>query len=583
MAKIQIKKGIKADLDLGGTTDLDLAELGYCTDTKEIYVGNGVSTTPVGSEILDEDNMVSDSNTKLATQQSIKAYVDGAATPSGLQTIDEGSGDGLAIIGRTSANYGTLGSGAVDLSRSNNTSSVFGATGTYSYAEGFETEASGQYSHAEGIYTVANNSYGHAEGVYTIAKNTGSHAAGLYNIGTSTETIHETGIGINDTTRKNAFEIYDNGTLTAPESTIALIDSRGIKTLITKEYYSAGNVGSATKLETARTIDITGDITATAVAFDGSANIAISAAVNNDSHTHSTYALLNGNFGVNFNANRFYADTTIDCQSTIYAGADNYAGRSLNWGYNNTNSSIIAHYDSGLGSYTKFYSNNTTDNVWCLLIRAASNNKIALSSNGNGYFDGVADAGGADYAEYYEWADGNINEEDRIGVSVIFVEGTDTIRPSLPEDDPSKIIGIVSAMPAIVGNTASLSWGGMTKKDDFGRRVKRVIKLYTFEYEVIAQDESGDTKMHTGTFREDDDPPEGVNEFPLDAVVTEKEEWDINTDYDPNLDYTPREKRVEWDAIGLVGKLRMVKGLPTGDRWIKIRNITDEIEEWLVR
>jgi hypothetical protein len=48
------------------------------------------------------------------------------------------------------------------------------------------------------------------------------------------------------------------------------------------------NAASATKLNTARTIDITGDITATAVAFDGTANIAISAAVNNDSHTHDT-------------------------------------------------------------------------------------------------------------------------------------------------------------------------------------------------------------------------------------------------------------------------------------------------------
>lgn len=46
------------------------------------------------------------------------------------------------------------------------------------------------------------------------------------------------------------------------------------------------NAVSATKLATARTIDIAGDITATAVAFDGTKNITISATVNNDSHTH---------------------------------------------------------------------------------------------------------------------------------------------------------------------------------------------------------------------------------------------------------------------------------------------------------
>ena len=45
---------------------------------------------------------------------------------------------------------------------------------------------------------------------------------------------------------------------------------------------------SATKLATARTIDLTGDVTATAVAFDGTANIALTTAVGNDTHTHDT-------------------------------------------------------------------------------------------------------------------------------------------------------------------------------------------------------------------------------------------------------------------------------------------------------
>ena len=45
---------------------------------------------------------------------------------------------------------------------------------------------------------------------------------------------------------------------------------------------------SATKLATARTIDLTGDVTATAVAFDGTANIALATVVGNDTHTHDT-------------------------------------------------------------------------------------------------------------------------------------------------------------------------------------------------------------------------------------------------------------------------------------------------------
>ena len=48
-------------------------------------------------------------------------------------------------------------------------------------------------------------------------------------------------------------------------------------------------------------------------------------------------------------------------------------------------------------------------------------------------------------------------------------------------------------------------------------------------------------------------------------------------------DYVPRSQRKEWDAVGLMGKLRMLKGQPTGDRWIKMRDVSDTVEEWLVR
>lgn len=73
MAEIKIRRG--ASTELSGVT-LALGELGYTTDTKLLYIGNGVSNTLVGAGILDEDNMSSDSDTNLATQQSIKSYVD---------------------------------------------------------------------------------------------------------------------------------------------------------------------------------------------------------------------------------------------------------------------------------------------------------------------------------------------------------------------------------------------------------------------------------------------------------------------------------------------------------------------------
>ena len=38
------------------------------------------------------------------------------------------------------------------------------------------------------------------------------------------------------------------------------------------------------------------------------------------------------------------------------------------------------------------------------------------------YADGAWNGGGADYAEYFEWSDGNTSAEDRRGISVVLVD-----------------------------------------------------------------------------------------------------------------------------------------------------------------
>ena len=106
------------------------------------------------------------------------------------------------------------------------------------HAEGNNTRAEGYQSHAEGNFTVATGGSSHAEGDHTIALNPASHAQGTYNTGTATDTIHETGIG-SAALRKNAFEIYTDGRLVAPELTQALINTP--KSLVTKEYSDSQN------------------------------------------------------------------------------------------------------------------------------------------------------------------------------------------------------------------------------------------------------------------------------------------------------------------------------------------------------
>ena len=154
-----------------------------------------------------------------------------------------------------------------------------------------------------------------------------------------------------------------------------------------------------------------------------------------------------------------------------------------------------------------------------------------LRGDGNAFADGTFTGGGADYAEYFEWSDGNPSEEDRRGISVV-LDG-DKIRKAVAGEDP---IGVISGNPSIVGDAAWNKWSGKYLRDEFG---------------TYLLDANGDRQL--------------------------------NPAFDPDAEYIPREQRPEWDCVGLMGKLRIRKGQVTGSRWIKMRDISDSVEEWLVR
>ena len=71
------------------TTNLAKGVIWFDTGNNDLYVYNGTSFINVimTDQILDEDNMASDSATKVASQQSIKAYVD-AEISSGVSAIN---------------------------------------------------------------------------------------------------------------------------------------------------------------------------------------------------------------------------------------------------------------------------------------------------------------------------------------------------------------------------------------------------------------------------------------------------------------------------------------------------------------
>ena len=226
--------------------------------------------------------------------------------------------------------------------------------------------------------------------------------------------------------------------------------------------------------------------------------------------------------------------------------------------------------------------------------------EFRLSGDGNGTCDGSWTGGGADYAEYFEWADGNPTSEDRRGVSVVLVG--DKVRPALAGESP---FGVVSANPSAIGDGDIGRWKGKYLRDDYGAPViedyetvewVETVPAVTERHPVVPPIIEGEpvqpiTEWVTVEIEPAhevphsyaaDAVPDGLT-VPEDAVRTTLQRRKINASYDPDQPYIARDDRPEWVTVGLVGKLRMRKGQPVDPRWIKMRDVSETVEEWLIR
>ena len=142
----------------------------------------------------------------------------------------------------------------------------------------------------------------------------------------------------------------------------------------------------------------------------------------------------------------------------------------------------------------------------------------------------------ADYAEYFEWSDGNTQNEDRVGRFVTFDDGK---KIRLANADDSYILGVVSGSPCVIGNGDCDVWTGMIKRDAFGRPI----------YEETPVKES--IMVLVGTeiqLKEEDSYDEHGNPIMEKVPV-------LNPEYDPTRTYIRRSERPEWDPIGMLGVL----------------------------
>jgi Chaperone of endosialidase/Head domain of trimeric autotransporter adhesin len=169
-------------------------------------------------------------------------------SPSQLEKITENSKTGYRLLGRNAANYGNIGTDAVDLSFSNSASTTVGATGDYATAMGHSITASGNYATAMGFITTASGNYSTAMGTSTTASGINSLAMGA---STASSGSVSTAMGSNTTASGSYSTVMGFGSTASGSSSTAMGDN------VTASSYAEVAVGAYNTTYTVGTNGVT--------------------------------------------------------------------------------------------------------------------------------------------------------------------------------------------------------------------------------------------------------------------------------------------------------------------------------------
>lgn len=155
-------------------------------------------------------------------------------------------------------------------------------------------------------------------------------------------------------------------------------------------------------------------------------------------------------------------------------------------------------------------------------------NAYTLDWQGNGTFAGtVSSSTGADYAEYFEWKDGNPNNEDRVGY-IVTLDGDKIVKANTGDD----VLGICSGTAMVLGDSAEWNWSKRYLTDDFGRII---YEDYDVQHEEIKDENTGKV----------------IEEAWTEHIHAPKQ----NPEYDASQPYIKRADRPEWQIVGMMGKI----------------------------
>lgn len=447
------------------------------------------------------------------------------------------------------------------------------ANGNYSHAEGEGTKSNGKASHSEGDYTIANgiashsegyftnthSNYDHAEGYYTNAAGIASHAQGKFS-----STGKENLIGISyikkveeyDPSNPNSKYLY----ITIDKSfTLRSNEFMTIPTLSHErsENLTASDLGTTYKLMVPKMVSQDFEKVlpvGTPIVFTKNSQKEVIA-----THAEGLCTMARGNyshaegFGTITHEESAHSEGFGTIAKGKYSHSQGYRSEANgssshaggyhcnaigNMSFAMGNTSTAAKENScAIGNYVTAYEPNqfvtgtyNAINSDALFVvgngtSAARSNAFRINNAGAVFSKGAYNTSGADYAEMFEWSDGNLNNESRLGYFVTFDAESEKIRIANNEDD--YILGVVSSATAIIGDNYDQHWKGKYLTDKWGN----------IQYQEVNKAEVSDER---GEILE----PARIVKDPM-----------LNPNYDSSKEYIPRTERREWSPIGLLGKL----------------------------
>jgi hypothetical protein len=447
-----------------------------------------------------------------------------------------------ASLGRSHAEgYRTLAAGDAAHGEGNGTKAIgagahsegyqTNAMGTGAHSEGYQTNASDTGAHAEGRQTYARGKYSHAQGLKTGAYGHLSHAEGMGSLAGGTVAPAYQISSVNNTTKVITFTVDPSYVGFTVGKRVGLMTASGmIETNI--------SAASGVNLTFSTTEDITGTRAMVLAEPSGTEFPTSAGGLVHAAHAEGYRTVAQGagshTEGVETWAYGVVGAHAEGYQTEVMGYYGHAAGQGTHakfvqvaMGFYNTKSSSAYQSSGDSNQEILIIGNGTSDSV--------RGNAFKVLKTGATFADAAYASTGADLAEYFEWADGNEDAEDRVGYFVT-LDG-EMIRKAVSSD--SYVLGIVSSTPSVIGDNHE-AWKDRYVTDAWGRIQYHYVDIPgRIDQVVVGQDEEGNPVT--------------------ESVVLEEARQELqpmyNPAWNPEQEYVSREHRKEWSPVGLVGKL----------------------------